>query len=173
MRRLLPFLLPLLALAQAPLAVEGEARYRGYYPLGSWEGHNPTAKGEVVWAGEQASGRVCLEQAAWDSGNAERDKKALEILKAKEFPRACLFPRAARLEGTRLVVEGELELAGKKRPLRIEGELLEAPGGYRFRGGFRTRFSDWGLERPRFLFLEVRDEVEVLLEARVRRQDER
>ncbi|BCP67383.1 hypothetical protein TthHB5018_b23170 (plasmid) [Thermus thermophilus] len=28
----------LLAQAQAPYAVEGVARYRGYYPLGSWEG---------------------------------------------------------------------------------------------------------------------------------------
>jgi polyisoprenoid-binding protein YceI len=173
MRRLLPFLLPLLALAQAPLAVEGEARYRGYYPLGSWEGRNPTARGEVVWQGEEASGRVCLEQEAWDSGNAERDKKAREILRVKDFPRACLYPRVARLEGTRFVVEGELELAGRRRAVRIEGELLDVPGGYRFRGSFRTRFSEWGLERPRFLFLEVRDEVEVYLEAQVRRQNVR
>ena len=41
----------LLAQAQAPYAVEGVARYRGYYPLGSWEGVNPTPRGEVLWEG--------------------------------------------------------------------------------------------------------------------------
>ncbi|WP_234553854.1 YceI family protein [Thermus caliditerrae] len=169
MRRLLPFLLPFLALAQAPYRVEGEARYRGFYPLGSWEGRNLTARGEVFWNGEQASGWVCLEQAAWDSGVAERDKKALEILKAKSYPQACLYPQRARYEGSRFVVEGELELAGRRLPVRIEGELLGPPERGRFRGAFRTRFSHWGLERPRFLFLEVRDEVEVYIEAEVRR----
>ena len=70
----------LLAQAQAPYAVEGVARYRGYYPLGSWEGVNPTPRGEVLWDGrEKASGKVCLKQAAWDSGNAERDEKARKI----------------------------------------------------------------------------------------------
>ncbi|WP_117237152.1 YceI family protein [Thermus sediminis] len=156
----------LLAQAQAPYAVEGLARYRGYYPLGSWEGKNPTAQGEVVWDGlERASGKVCVRQEAWDSGNAERDKKALEILRAKDHPLACLYPRRAFREGARFVVEGELEMAGRRRPVRILGELSQN----RFRGSFTTRFSEWGFERPRFLFLEVRDEVEVFLEAEVRR----
>ena len=43
----------LLAQAQAPYAVEGVARYRGYYPLGSWEGVNPTPRGEVLWDGRE------------------------------------------------------------------------------------------------------------------------
>ncbi|APD10311.1 YceI family protein [Thermus brockianus] len=159
----------LLAFAQAPYAVEGVARYRGYYPLGSWEGVNPTARGEVQWDGERASGKVCLEQAAWDSGIGERDKKALEILRAKEYPEACLYPKRASFAGARFVVEGELSLAGRTRPVRLEGELRQTLEGYRFQGRFTTRFSEWGLERPRFLFLEVRDEVEVFLEAEVRR----
>ncbi|GAA5335326.1 MULTISPECIES: YceI family protein [Thermus] len=159
----------LLAFAQAPYAVEGVARYRGYYPLGSWEGVNPTARGEVWWDGEEASGKVCLAQAAWDSGNGERDKKAREILRAKEYPEACLYLKRAYFAQGRFVVEGELSLAGLRRPVRVEGELLPRGPGYRFQGRFVTRFSDWNLERPRFLFLEVRDEVEVLLEAEVRR----
>ncbi|WP_114313311.1 YceI family protein [Thermus caldifontis] len=169
MRRLLPFLLPLLAWAQAPYGVMGEVRYRGYYPLGSWEGRNPTARGEVLWDGEQAKGQVCLEQRAWDSGNEERDKKAREILRAEAFPLACLYPKRAGFQGARFVVEGELEMVGKRLPVRLEGVLEGRPENGKFQGAFRTRFSDWGLERPRFLFLEVRDEVEVFVEARVKR----
>lgn len=160
----------LLAQAQAPYAVAGVARYRGYYTLGSWEGVNPTARGEVLWDGlEKASGRVCVKQAGWNSGNAERDRKALEILKAREHPEACLYPKRAYWEGSRFVVEGELEMAGKRLPVRVLGELREASGGLRFVGSFATRFSQWGLMRPRFLFLEVQDEVEVFLEAEVSR----
>ncbi len=171
MRALLPLaVLLLLAQAQAPYAVAGVARYRGYYPLGSWEGVNPTARGEVLWDGlEKASGRVCLKQAAWDSGNAERDRKAREILKAEEYPEACLYPQRAYREGPRFVVEGEVEMAGKRLPVRVLGELREASGGLRFAGSFATRFSRWGLVRPRLLFLEVQDEVEVYLEARLLR----
>jgi len=170
-RALLPLaVLLLLAQAQAPYAVAGVARYRGYYPLGSWEGVNPTARGEVLWDGlEKASGRVCLKQAAWDSGNAERDRKAREILKAEEYPEACLYPQRAYREGPRFVVEGEVEMAGKRLPVRVLGELREASGGLRFTGSFTTRFSRWGLVRPRLLFLEVQDEVEVYLEARLLR----
>lgn len=169
MKRLLALLLPLLALAQAPYAVMGEARYRGYYTLGSWEGKNPTAQGEVFWDGERASGKVCLQQKAWDSGNGERDKKAKEILQVEAFPLACFYPTRAYRQGERFVVEGELEMVGKRRSVRIEGALEGPPENSRFRGSFRTHFSHWGLERPRFLFLEVRDEVEVYLEATVRR----
>lgn len=169
MKRLLPLLLSFLALAQAPYGVVGEVRYRGYYPLGSWEGRNATAKGEILWDGEKASGRVCVEQRAWDSGNGERDKKAREILEAETFPLACLYPQRAGYQGTRFVVEGELEMVGKRRPVRIEGVLEGRPEEGQFAGSFRTRFSDWGLKRPSFLFLEVRDEVDVYLKARVRR----
>ncbi|WP_243026775.1 YceI family protein [Thermus albus] len=169
MRRLIPFLLPLLTLAQAPYQVMGEVRYRGYYPLGSWEGKNPTARGVVLWDGDKASGQVCLERKAWDSGNGERDKKAKEILKAEAFPQACPYPKRAYYQGARFLVEGDLEMAGRKLPVRLEGVPEGSPENGTFRGGFRTRFSEWGLERPRLLFLEVRDEVEVFLQAQVRR----
>jgi polyisoprenoid-binding protein YceI len=172
MAHLVPLALVLLgaALAQTPYGVEGVARYRGFYPLGSWEGKNPTPRGQVVWDGERASGEVCLEQKAWDSGNRERDEKSWKILGHPDLPRACLYPQRAYFQGDRFVVEGELAMAGKRLPVRLEGRLEPTPEGFRFTGGFTTRFSDWGLERPRFLFLEVADRVEVFLEALLRRR---
>jgi polyisoprenoid-binding protein YceI len=72
-------------------------------------------------------------------------------------------------------VEGKLVMAGKRLPVRLEGRLEPTPEGFRFTGGFTTRFSDWGLERPRFLFpevadREVADRVEAFLEALLRRR---
>ncbi|MGQ9511511.1 MAG: YceI family protein [Thermaceae bacterium] len=169
MKRLLFLFLPLLALAQAPYRVEGVAIYRGTFLLGAWEGKNPTARGEVFWDGkEKAEGKVCLDQRAWDSGNEERDGKARKILKAGDHPEACFYPERAYQEGKVFWVEGWLEMAGKRRPVRIEGQLLEGPS-LGFEGRFLTRFSDWGFERPSFLFLQVDDPVEVRLKATLRR----
>jgi hypothetical protein len=61
-------------------------------------------------------------------------------------------------------------MAGKRLPVPIEGRLEPTHESFRFTGGFPTRFSQWGLERPRFLFLEVADRVEVFLEAPIRRR---
>lgn len=165
MKRLLFLLFPLLGLAQAPYRVEGLAVYRGTFLFGAWEGKNPTARGEVFWDGkEKAGGKVCLDQRAWDSGNEERDGKARKILKAGDHPEACFYPERAYREGQVFWVEGWLEMVGKRRFLRIEGQLSEgAPLG--FEGRFLTRFSEWGLERPSFLFLQVDDPVEVRLRA--------
>ncbi|MER3450722.1 MAG: YceI family protein [Thermus sp.] len=165
MRKLLLLFLPLLGLAQAPYSVEGSAVYRGTFLLGAWEGKNPTARGEVFWDGkEKAGGKVCLDQRAWDSGNEERDEKARKILKVEAYPEACLHLERAYRDGEVFWVEGRLEMVGQKRPVRIEGRLFE---GFplRFEGRFRTRFSDWGLERPSLLFLQVDDPVEVRLRA--------
>ncbi len=163
--RYLIWLFPLLALAQAPYAVEGEVVYRGRFPLGSWEGRNPTARGEVLWDGvREAQGQVCVDQKAWDSGNTLRDEHTRSIFQAERYPRACLYLKALYPEGEALVAEGELEIRGVRRPVRILGVLR----GEVYTGRFETRFSAFGLERPRFLFLEVEDRVEVLLRARVR-----
>jgi hypothetical protein len=61
-------------------------------------------------------------------------------------------------------------MAGKSLPVRLQGRLEPTHEGFRFTGGFPTRFSRWGLGRPRFLFLEVTDRVEVFLEALLRRR---
>jgi len=76
----------------------------------------------------------------------------------------------AALAQTPYGVEGKLVMAGKRLPVRLEGRLEPIPKGFRFMGGFTTRSSERGLERPRFLFLEVADRVEAFLEALLRRR---
>jgi polyisoprenoid-binding protein YceI len=101
----------------------------------------------------------------------------VEVQKMREGIRemACLVPLALVLLGAALAqtpygVEGKLTMAGKRLPVRLEGRLEPTPEGFCFVGVFTTRFSEWGLERPRFLFPEVADRVEVFLEALLRRR---
>jgi len=74
---------------------------------------------------------------------------------------------------TRLIVEGTLELHGKKLPIRIsdmtvtyipesdmtkmvrKGDLL------RLEGAFNIRLADYAINRPQMLFMRIADEVEI------------
>ncbi len=66
----------------------------------------------------------------------------------------------------RLVVEGELTMAGATRPLAAE---LEVDDGGRVSGTIAVTQSAWGIKPYRGLMgaLKVRDEVEIVVEARL------
>ena len=73
---------------------------------------------------------------------------------------------AARLAEGRFVVEGELTMAGRTRPLIVR---LDVGEGARVSGTIALRQSDWGIKPYRGLMgaLKVRDEVEIVVEARL------
>ena len=73
---------------------------------------------------------------------------------------------AARLAEGRFVVEGELTMAGRTRPLTVS---LDVGEGARVSGTIALRQSDWGIKPYRGLMgaLKVRDEVEIVVEARL------
>ena len=76
--------------------------------------------------------------------------------------------RAARFDerAGRLVVEGELTIAGRTRSLEAQ---LEVGSDGRVSGAVRLLQSDWGIKPYRGLMgaLKVRDEVEVAIDARL------
>lgn len=73
---------------------------------------------------------------------------------------------AVRREGERLVVEGELHIAGRSAPLTAELDV--APDG-RIAGTVPVVQSRWGIEPYRAMMgaLKVRDEVEVSIDGRL------
>ncbi|WP_018467205.1 YceI family protein [Calidithermus timidus] len=157
------------AVAQAPqsYSVEGKVTYFASYPLGRWQGVNPTARGVVLWREPEASGQVCVELSRFDSGNWLRDADTRGVFEIGQYPQSCFEASALRrLEGERVLLEGTLELHGVKKRIRIEGQLEADGAAYRFRGSFKTSFSEWNLQRPSLFFISVDDPLEVRLEAR-------
>jgi hypothetical protein len=69
----------------------------------------------VIWDRERASGEVCLEQKAWESGNWEREEKSRKTLPYHEFPRACPYPRRAYFQRSRFVVRVLLKALLRRR----------------------------------------------------------
>jgi polyisoprenoid-binding protein YceI len=157
----------LLGLAWAQSAgygVSGTVTYSASYTLGPWQGKNTTASGQLSWdeGSGQMSGQVCLDLAAWDSGNALRDADTRGKFEVRTYPQSCYTP--TRLEGQPggpATLVGLLDLHGVQREVRIPGTLTRQGTGFSFTGTFATRFSDWNLEPPQFLFLSVDDALEV------------
>lgn len=157
------------AMAQAPqsYSVEGRVTYFASYPLGRWQGVNPTARGVVAWREPEASGRVCVDLSRFDSGNWLRDADARGVFEVSQYPQSCFEASTLRrLEEERVLLEGTLELHGVKKRIRVEGSLEAEGAAYRFRGSFKTSFSEWNLQRPSLFFITVDDPLEVRLEAR-------
>ncbi|AWR86075.1 YceI family protein [Meiothermus taiwanensis] len=148
--------------------IEGRVTYAASYTLGRWEGSNTSVRGTVRWNPQtgEASGQVCVELGRFDSGNPLRDADARGVFDVNRFPLSCLDLERLTQTGEDVVLLGTLEISGTRRPVRIAGRLTREGSAYRFVGGFNTSFSEWGLKRPSFLFLQVNDPVEVRLEAR-------
>jgi polyisoprenoid-binding protein YceI len=68
--------------------------------------------------------------------------------------------------GGPLVVDGELTMAGKTRPVTAQ---LDVDADSRVRGTIPLTQSDWGIKPYRWLMgaLKVRDELEIVLDARL------
>lgn len=82
-----------LAFAQAAgeYAVSGRVVYEARGPIGAFEGENRKVGGALVWdaASGEASGRICVDLSAWDSGEWLRDKHIRTMFEADVYPEAC------------------------------------------------------------------------------------
>ncbi len=137
---------------------------------------------------DEASGalsdvRIVVDTASVDSAHAERDAhlRKADFLDVARFPTMTFTAKSARRRGERgYLIEGELELLGRKRPLVLEATLnkldrypigppLAKPfvAGASARGRFRR--SDFGMTYGVANGL-VGDEVELLIELEARRQ---
>ena len=127
--------------------------------------------------------RVVVETASIDSGHAARDEhlRGRDFLDVQRFPTMTFTAKSARRRGERgYVIEGELELLGRRRPLVLEATLnkldrypigppLLKPfvAGASARGRFRR--SDFGMTYGIANGL-VGDDVELIVELEARRQ---
>ena len=146
--------------------VGGRIVYEAKGPIGAFKGENTAVSGALTWDPEQqtASGRVCVDLTAWDSGEPLRDKHTRTMFETDVDPEACF-----ELEGVRpgaapdeIVLVGRLSMHGVTLPLEIPGKLVQkANGRLYFAGYFETRITDWGMKRPSMMGFKVRDRVKV------------
>lgn len=148
------------ALAQG-YQVRGEVVYTARAPIGTFSGVNRTLQGEVLLdpGSGSLSGRLCLDLSAWDSQEPLRDRHTRAMFEVERYPKACLIPE--RLDPDKGLLYGTLDLHGVRKPVAWSLELSQGTQGVRFRARFLLRLSDYGLKAPRFMGMQVRDDVQV------------
>jgi polyisoprenoid-binding protein YceI len=117
--------------------------------------------------------------ASFDSGESNRDHHMREAVDAARFP-FVVFKGVARLGGdllaaaergtpVELVMDGEVELRGTRRPVTVPLRVELGPGGSgRVRGSFEVSLESFGVERPSLLFVKIRDACRIELDLALR-----
>jgi polyisoprenoid-binding protein YceI len=159
------------ALAQTTYKLEGRVTYLASANIEEWSGANTAiTASEIRWDDESGdlSGKVCMETAGFGSGNFIRDGNGRDLLEVSKFPQACLTLSSLVWAENRkdALLEGMLDFRGRKKAIKVVGQLLAKSDGFDFKGSFKTSFSEWGMNPPRFLVLIGYDPLEVRLEAK-------
>ena len=132
----------------------------------AWSGTlDPDGDPAVTLSADPRSLRV-LEGTGGMQTLGEDDRAGIEQTIDDEVLRGATIEfRSTRFDGLPGQVEGELELAGERRPIGFELALGEDGG---LTGRAVVRQSDWGMKPYSALFgtLKVADEVEVAVEGR-------
>lgn len=156
------------SLSETRKIVEGEVVFVADAQLHDFEGRTTSIVGLVkARALHDAVGCVAIAAKSLDTGISRRNQIMWENhLEVVEFPeiRFVLTGIAdVRKEPERigLILEGELMLHGVRRRLRIPATLSSVDGMFTVAGRTTLRMSDHAIERPSFLFITVKDEVEV------------
>ena len=148
--------------------LEGEVLFVADARLHDFECRTAAVSGLVMARGLQdAVGCVAIDARGLETGIALRNKfmweDHLEVTKFPEirFVLTGLADVQTEAENIGLTLEGELFLHGVARDVRIPAKLTPGDGRTKVEGRTKLRMSDYGIARPAFLFITVKDEVEV------------
>lgn len=154
------------ALSETRRVLKGEVVFVADARLHDFEGRATVVSGRVRARGiDEAVGCVMIEAKALDTGIGLRNRfmweDHLEVAKFPEirFILTGLADRRAESDHSLMTLEGELTLHGVSRELRIPATVRPADRGLVIEGTAPLRMSDYGIERPAFLFITVKDDV--------------
>lgn len=150
--------------------------FRATDPLESFTGHAPVASAALrVDPAHPATARgsVTVRAASITTGNLVRDRNAARgVFEADRYPVLRYTISDVQADPTdlasgatvRLVVTGTLTMHGITRKVTARGTVLRQGDRLTAELRFDVRLSDFGMDRPRFLFLQVDDLVTVQVE---------
>lgn len=114
------------------------------------------------------TGRVVIDAASGDTGNATRDRNMhRDVLESERHPEIVLVPERVEVarsgpEALEGVLHGRIEIHGGSHPVAIPLEARRlAADRARVEGGFEVPFVAWGLRDPSNFLLRVDDTLDV------------
>ncbi len=151
----------------------GEVRFRGTTQIETFYGETSEIRGFVN--PETGEFKFTVNMASLTTGNSRRDRNMhSDYLKTEEWPQSVF---SGVIQDIHLLEEdaennvkatGEFTIRDVTREVEIEGEIQRSRGEWNLSATFTLLHSDFSISRARFLFVRVRDEVEVTVSARLR-----
>jgi len=163
-----PALLSGRSLSEHRRILEGEVSFVADARLHDFEGHTTAISGVVITRElEDAVGCVAIEAKTLDTGIGARNRIMwADHLEVAQFPEIQFLLTGlgdVHRDGDTVAVtlEGALALHGVTQSLRIPVTVIPADRGLLLEGMTILHMSDYAIKRPTFLFIRVKDEVNV------------
>lgn len=136
--------------------------YSMNHPMHSWDGVCKDVNAVVVLndktkAIEQVA--VALKLDTFNSGNANRDSHALEVMEALKFPKVTFVSKQIKVAADILTVEGNLTFHGITKPVTIIATREDFVNKLVIEGKFDVSLTDFNVERPSLLGLKTNDKM--------------
>jgi hypothetical protein len=148
-------------------------RYEVRHPMHDCDGSSQAAEGSMTCqeSGKESRCEFHLEAevASFVSRNSDKDRDMRKVLKSSEFPRIVISGKA-RVQGSKVVLQPTLTLAGQTRELSpVELSLEKSWGKARVQGRVLWNIGDFGLQRPTLLGIPVANEVVTHIDVELRK----
>lgn len=161
--------------AAGHLGVRGTAGRIGF------EGEAPRFKGCLLYPGDAAASALVLVVSAPDltTGRRLQDSHMSRALRAEEFPviryeygkgglRPLRASPAGAPDGWRPArIEGILELSGRRQPQPVQVRWRQESDRLQVEGEATLSLTRYGIRRPRFLWVQVDDPVQVVFSLQI------
>lgn len=155
-------------LSETRKILHGEVGFVADARLHDFEGRTTAVSGRIMSSEFQdAIGCVAIAAKSLDTGIGLRNRFMREDhLHVEQFPEIqFILTRVSDIQGEAstvgLTLEGDLTLHGITRRMSIPATLSEVDGKLQVEGGTVLKMNDFNIARPAFLFITVKDEVQV------------
>lgn len=149
-----------------------------HFTLGAFlhtvHGTMPLASGRLQFdpASGAASGRIVIDAAQAETGNAGRDRTMRhDVLESDQFPQIVftpsrISPTPAPSGDSTVTLQGTISIAGGEHPISFPARVHIAGGTVTASASFPIDYVAWGLHNPSTLLLRVGNTVQVAIETR-------
>ena len=138
--------------------------YAMSHPAHDWEGVCKDVNAVIVYDDATktiSQVAVSLKVDAFDSGNANRDSHAIEVLEGLKYPKVTFTSNKIKSENNTLTADGNLTFHGVTKPVSITLTRTDSDKRVSLDGKFDILLSQFQIERPSLFGVKTKDEVKL------------
>jgi hypothetical protein len=169
-------------LGPRPLNPDSKVWVEGTSTVRSYRCEAKTLESEIVPASSEtatlplaelvSTAEVSVPVAGLDCANGTMNGHMQKALRMKDHPRIAFKLESYTIDGTDVVLDGTLNMAGQSNPVRIAATVAEEVDGVvRVKAIHPIRMTEWGIKPPSLMLgtMKVHDEVKIHFDVTLQR----